>query len=475
MESSLADLVDNSITAGATTIHIRFQWNNGDPVVEVTDNGDGMDRDRLILALRLAGHGPTVGRPEDDLGRFGLGLKTASLAHCKRLTVTSVSNGELTHAGWDLDILADPSNDDKWTMAFDDVEDVNRDRERIGSGNGTIVRWRKFDRMLAGAEAGQGETVFNEKQAPIAAHLGMVFSRFLMRAERPILITWNENTVEPWDPTLSHLDSTWSALKDLREVGTLGHSPDGKTTFQTFVLPREDEFPSSEAFKAAGRNGWNELQGFWVYRADRLIYGGGYLNLGWKFDEHTKLGRVIVDIPNSDDDEWELGVTKEQLSPPYSLQSRLKAEGKNARAKAQARYRKKKKISTRRKPSDIVPVWLAPDLSKGTGSYKVNRQHPSFLDLHSALSGSSHSSFVRFVSLVEKSLPIRHIAQLRKSEVPAYEPSFDRKFILAAVEELFLEFRELGNTMDEAIDKLRFAKPFSDFPDVFDELRQKYG
>ena len=383
VESSLADLVDNSVTAGATTVNIDFRWNGGDPIVEVIDNGDGMSRERLIVALRLAGRGPTAGRPEDDLGRFGLGLKTASLAHCKRLTVTSVSNGELTHAGWDLDILADPSNDDKWTMAFDDDEDVNRDRERIGSGNGTVVRWRKFDRLLAGAgpDDSEREDAFNVAQEPIAAHLGMVFSRFLMRPKRPLRITCNGRPVEPWDPTLRHLESKWASLKDLRHVGPLGHSPDGKTTFQTFVLPREDEFPTPEDFKAAGRDSWNELQGFWVYRADRLIYGGGYLNLGWKFDEHAKLGRIIVDIPNSDDDQWELGVTKEQLRPPHSLRSRLRAEGKSARAKAQERYRRTRRTSTRRKSADVIPVWLAPDLSKGSGAYKVNRRHPAFVDL----------------------------------------------------------------------------------------------
>ena len=103
--SAVADLIDNSIAANASVIRIFTSWNEGNPIVELVDDGDGMSESKLIEALRFAGAGPSSDRGPQDLGRFGLGLKTASLSQCSRLTVTTIKDGSISNMGWDVEEL----------------------------------------------------------------------------------------------------------------------------------------------------------------------------------------------------------------------------------------------------------------------------------------------------------------------------------------------------------------------------------
>ena len=83
LDTAVADLIDNSITAHARRIDIRFDWNSGAPRISLTDDGDGMPEIELVAALRLGAINPAELRAADDLGRFGLGLKTASFSQAR--------------------------------------------------------------------------------------------------------------------------------------------------------------------------------------------------------------------------------------------------------------------------------------------------------------------------------------------------------------------------------------------------------
>lgn len=106
LESAIADLLDNSISAGATNVWLTFEWSGSESVIMVEDNGFGMSEVRLVEAMRLGCMGPSAARQEDDLGRFGLGLKTASLSQCRRFTVCSWDKtGRHATRCWDLDVI----------------------------------------------------------------------------------------------------------------------------------------------------------------------------------------------------------------------------------------------------------------------------------------------------------------------------------------------------------------------------------
>ena len=107
LPTALADLIDNSVFAGARNVWIDFEWNGAESTVSITDDGHGMAEKELVNAMRPGSRNPREVRDPKDLGRFGLGLKTASLSQGRRLTVRSkqVESTGFTRC-WDLDHVA---------------------------------------------------------------------------------------------------------------------------------------------------------------------------------------------------------------------------------------------------------------------------------------------------------------------------------------------------------------------------------
>ncbi len=104
VEAAIADLIDNSISAQANAVEIKYDASD-DPFVAILDNGWGMAPDELTNAMRHGSHNPTDEREPDDLGRFGLGLKTSSLSQCRKLTVVSRKDRVTSARRWDLDVV----------------------------------------------------------------------------------------------------------------------------------------------------------------------------------------------------------------------------------------------------------------------------------------------------------------------------------------------------------------------------------
>lgn len=161
-ESALADIIDNSISKNAKEIHIRF--NSTTPqYVAVIDDACGMNQDELIAAMRYGSKSSQDVRDINDLGRFGLGLKMASLSQCRKLTVITKQGKKIYGAQWDLDYIIDQKD---WALkCFNETEinnipftDELREKE-----SGTVVLWESFDRMLNGATEAQKSKVFDEK------------------------------------------------------------------------------------------------------------------------------------------------------------------------------------------------------------------------------------------------------------------------------------------------------------------------
>ena len=147
METAVADLIDNSITAEAVNIEIRFSWNDGEPWLAIIDDGHGMDADELTNAMRLGSKNPKETRSREDLGRYGLGLKTASFSQCKKLTVISRSGGNLEGREWDLDLISESATR-MWTLSIlEDQEIESIALAKTIKEHGTLVLWQKLDRL----------------------------------------------------------------------------------------------------------------------------------------------------------------------------------------------------------------------------------------------------------------------------------------------------------------------------------------
>jgi hypothetical protein len=322
--TAVADVIDNSIEAKATRIAVDVHFDGDDSFVQITDNGHGMTPAQLREALRYG-----TERDYDAgeaLGKFGLGLKTASMSQCQRLTVASRSSpgrADISAHSWDLDhVIAT----DRWEIVEVPKQEQSEElRKPLLDGPGTVVLWQRLDRIL-GYKHPYGQMAKKRLSAmcrELEVHLGMVFHRFITgeNVSRKVRITLNGNPVKPWDP----FARSEAATRTLEPV-SLHHDHDGvfgDVLIQPFVLPHQDDFSSPQAhLDAGGPERWNKQQGFYTYRANRMIQSGGWSNLR-TLDEHTKLARVAVSFKPALDEAFRINVAKMRVQLPQQLREQF--------------------------------------------------------------------------------------------------------------------------------------------------------
>ncbi len=307
-EAAIADLIDNSISANAKTIDVDFHWEGRASRVTVTDDGAGMDEEHLVTAMRPGSTSPLETRGPRDLGRFGLGLKTASFSQARELTVMTRrrADSETLVRRWDLDVVASTG---EWRLLKSAPPSLGR--PELDGGARTRVVWTKCDRLVGDVDVSdsRAQARFNSVARAVAEHLSAVFHRFTSGRGR-VTIRVNGNTVTPWDPFMTGHPATQSLGA---EVLTLG---DEQVRVTPYVLPHRSKLDEAEQTAGEGVRGWNHQQGFYLYRGDRLLVQGDWLGVGGAKDEHTKLARIAIDIPTSLDHAWQVDVRKASARAP---------------------------------------------------------------------------------------------------------------------------------------------------------------
>lgn len=324
---AIADLVDNSIAAGASQVHIDLRFEGADSWIRVADNGDGMTGSQINEAMR---YGANRSYEDDDLGKFGLGLKTASLSQCRSLTVASRTDPERNRVEvrqLDLDHV---TSADRWEildLGPDEREEVEQAVTPLERGHGTVVLWQNLDRVLKykHAEGAFARKGFNAAAERLERHLGMVFHRYLageVKRRKKLTMRVNDNAVSPWDPFARSEPKTIALPEEEIEVHT--EQASGLITYRPYVLPPKDQFSSAKQFESlSGPNKWNQQQGFYIYRAGRMIQSGGWCALR-AADEHTKYARAAVEFFPNLDPAFEVNVAKVRVSLPPDLREKLK-------------------------------------------------------------------------------------------------------------------------------------------------------
>lgn len=332
---AVADVVDNSISAHATVVKIDIEFEGDDSWVSISDNGHGMTDRQLREALR---YGSRQVYEKADLGKFGLGLKTASMSQCQRLSVGSrnKSNGASISAyTWDL---AHITKSNRWEiLPLAGKALPNQIRTPLGHGHGTVVLWQKLDRIL-GYRHPYGSVAKKrllQMCREIESHLSMVFHQFLSGnvKGRRLKVVLNGNDLTPWDPFCENERKSRRLPTEKFTIEYEGKK--GTVLIEPHILPPQQEFSTPQAFKdAAGPMGWNLQQGFYFYRAERMIQSGGWSKLRAP-DEHTKLARIAVHFPPELDDAFKINVAKMRVQLPAQLRDligdRVSAIAKQAR------------------------------------------------------------------------------------------------------------------------------------------------
>jgi Histidine kinase-, DNA gyrase B-, and HSP90-like ATPase len=339
--SAVADLVDNSIDAGATTVEVNVCRKGEWSFISVADNGRGMTERVLDEAMRYGSRRVYSGR---DLGKFGLGLKTASLSQCRRLTVATktTQKGRIRVRRWDLD---DVTRRDSWELACPLPSECPRYLvDPLQQTCGTVVLWEKLDRILSYARPDGGHAVraLEAIGDEIAEHLSMVFHRFLSgetRNRRKLTILFNGTALEAWDPFARREPATRCLSEQQLFVDDAG-TPH-VVTVRPYVLPSQVQFTTIEEHgRAAGPKKWNRQQGFYIYRGDRLIQSGGWNRLR-TMDEHSKLARIAVDVPSGLDDLFQINVAKMRVVLPDAIRPQLRSLAAGVVNAAQGAYRRR--------------------------------------------------------------------------------------------------------------------------------------
>ena len=287
-QAAIADVIDNSLGAGATRIEIDFA-HTPRAYVSIVDNGGGMSRDELLQAMRYGSRDPREVRLGNDLGRFGLGLKTASLSQCRRLTVATLRENQFSIAVWDVD---ECERRGCWWLLTPERSAVSDELiETLRAfGHGTAVIWENLDRLLGNSTA-SSRRALDDTMVATADHLALTFHRFLNGGlGRRVSITVNGLQLPAVDPFLEGHQRGQALHAEKFSID--GHV----VTVSPFVLPYPSKLKTPDLEKSGGRERLKVGHGFYIYRGGRLVVPGGWFRIV-PADDLVRLARIRVDVP----------------------------------------------------------------------------------------------------------------------------------------------------------------------------------
>lgn len=396
LSSALADLLDNSIKAKARTIDIKCIRKDDGPEVRILDDGSGMTAIELHRAMRPASTSPNEERAPDDLGRFGWGMKSASLSQCRHLTAVTRKNGVLSGATWNLDDIAD------WKMGVLETHEIEAlADQRLLDRDGTEIIWSKCDRL---SENGQvGGKGFNDLVAHAQKQLALVFHRYLGGEEglRKLKIIFNGNALRPADPFLRNHDATQTQPKETLNL-------DGQPIeVQAFILPHYSKLTGGEHDQLSGEEGFVRNQGFYVYRQHRLIIHGTWFRLV-RHGELSQLVRIAINIPNALDAIWKITLDKADAQLPSGLKSRLKDIVGGLKCRSGKVFRSRG--GRIREGTGKTSVWEK-YVRNGEVRYYVNREHPLIASMLEEKDEDRAKAFAAALGVIEDCFPVESIGE----------------------------------------------------------------
>jgi len=452
-ESAVADIIDNSITAKAQFIDILFPVGDEEErYLEFIDNGIGMNRDELIEAMRF---GSVKGeRDKDDLGRFGLGLKTASISQCKKFTTISKKDGTINGFSWDLDVL---NYNKDWIMTeLSDIQmkNIPNIENYLNLESFTLVLWEKFDTLDKDLTISTTKNdIFAEKIETMNKHIALVFHRFL---DSGLIIRSNYNKIQPLDPfLLKHEKTTSKAKQQLPTKDSKNNEV--MVEMQVHILPYNKFLSPQDKEKIGGLDQIGK-QGFYVYRNKRLMIHGTWFRIKAKSELYQN-ARILVDIPNTLDDLWSIDVKKQTAIIPQSILVRLRTEVEDATNNSKKIHLHQGSVQTAN-----GSVWKRKvnEHENNSVSYVIDYKSPILKKFTKNLNDTDLESLEKMISLIELSLPYIDIynSVAQKSQINSIDDKRHNGLLNLAIE-LFKENKKTKNITDnQNIDEICQYEPF---------------
>jgi hypothetical protein len=460
IETAVADIIDNSISANAKSIWINFDWKGSETWLAIKDDGAGMNNDELINAMRPGSKHPFDKRKDNDLGRFGLGLKTASFSQCRKLTVISKKQDEgIFYWTWDLDYV---NMTGKWEL-IKYLPNPEFENELNVLSSGTLVVWNDIDRLCNYTPESDTKVPakFLQTMELVKKHLAMVFHRYI--ENRKIKIWFQNRELTAWNPFMPDEPATQSFPEEPLF--------NGNVTVKGFILPHKSKLSDDKFRQGEGTKGWNGHQGFYIYRNERLLVAGDWLGL-FRKEEHYKLSRIAIDLPNNLDAEWQIDIKKSVARPPVLLKDHLKAYAVKLRAQAVEVYRHRGKTVRQLPGQTYVPFWT--EHKRGDNwLHVINREHPVIEKIKQTAETNPDRAIELLLRFVEETIPSKSIYIKEAEGQDSQQVPFggtSQEPVVTLMNQIYSSLINQGRTPEIAKAIISNFEPFNNFPHMIEHL-----
>lgn len=453
-KTAFADIIDNSISANASEIRIYTPINSEDLFITFFDNGEGMSRDELLNAMKYGSDRVEYGAL--DLGRFGLGLKSASLSQCRKLTVISKKDNCLSAFSWDLDCVLKNKTWDCLELEKTEIDDLPQVDIIKNSKQGTLVIWEDFD-IIYRKSNGKVFEAISEEVEDAEKHLSLVFHRFINNQFSPLKIFINDDKIKGCDPFLEDNPKTDSQKPSI--INYLGSD----IKIQPFILPHMNDLTNEDIDKMGGDDLLRNGQGFYIYRNNRLIIYGTWFRLASANinSELYKYGRIKVDIPNTLDEEWDIDIKKQNANIPKALLASLKKVVSNVRSKSRAKSEKRAKLTLGK---DNNKIWNKGLNRENKEIFFINNDSEFIKNFIDDFSDGEKSKILHLLDIISSSLPYDDIFNSMCNH--AVGKNVEQEGLDSIVIEGINQFKRLKNLLrksdEDIFNVLKTYEPFDD-------------
>lgn len=422
LETAVSDVIDNSISANASTIKISMLPSA--KTLVIFDDGTGMDKNTLVEAMRMG----TLKdfRQSGDLGKFGLGLKTASFSQTKKFSVISKHKGSVSALQWDIDYMeikqAWYAKELQESDIIPVINKINPDivQNMMDIDSWTAVIWENMDKY--------SEKHLEELTTSVRDHLALVFHRYMSKegyGGRKIKLIFNGTTIEQKNPFADNMLST--QRNPTETVMIKGH----EIKITAYDVPNHNKLTAKQYQDLDMGDGFTKNQGFYLYREGRLLCWGTWFGLAKSCDA-TSLARIMIDTDNQQDELWNIDVKKSTAEPIPEVRAILKpyAEKVRDRSKTTKSHRPIKRGTD-------IDWWIEERRDEKT-SFRINRQHPIFLALMKD-SGELRLLIMEMLNEIEANLPIKSIDAVMNQEPHSISQTtnIDRESITETIKKLY--------------------------------------
>ena len=441
LETAVADIVDNSISAGAKNVRISLLPSQN--ALMVFDDGCGMSPDELVEAMRLGTEKDF--REAGDLGKFGLGLKTASFSQTKKFSVISKKNGVVSALQWDIDFV---EQENKWLAKKMSLEDLISTISGLDQNvvkfldyekSWTIVLWENLDKYA--------EYHLEELVDTLRKHLSLVFHWYMAPEgynKKRVALFYNGTQIIPVDPFAEGIRATQKNKEE--EIIIRGH----KIYVKAFDVPNHNKLTQQQYEVLAMGEGFSRNQGFYLYREGRLLSWGTWFGLA-KACDATSLARVRIDVDNKQDDLWRIDVKKSMADPVPEVKEALKPYAGKTMVRS-----KVTKSAPHVRRGDKEDWWMEERLENGKIVFRINRQHSLYKSILESFDNIKPLLDAMF-SKIEADIPIKSIDAIMNTN--PHDIQVEDGFNASEMKEFALMLKGTGKTKEQIAELLTVDDP----------------